>query len=150
MNNKLNSEERIAFHSEGISFVLPQQADIQNWITKIIETENCVLQQLNFVFCSDEYLHKINLEYLNHDTYTDIITFPYGEGKIIESDIFISVDRTTENAKTYGVEPIQELHRVIIHGVLHLTGYGDKTAEQKTLMRQKEDEALALLKNRPA
>ena len=145
MNTKLNLEERIAFHSEGISFVLPQQEHIRTWIANIIKIENCVLQQLNFVFCDDQYLHKINLEYLNHDTYTDIITFPYGEGKIIESDIFISVERTADNAKTYGVEPLQELHRVIIHGVLHLVGYGDKSPEEKERMRQKEDEALAML-----
>ncbi|MCP4443580.1 MAG: rRNA maturation RNase YbeY [Aureispira sp.] len=145
MNTKIDLTERIAFHSEGISFVLPEEDNIRNWIANIIEAENCVLQQLNFVFCSDQYLHKINLEYLNHDTYTDIITFPYSEGKIVESDIFISVDRTTENAKTYDVEPLHDLHRVIIHGVLHLVGYGDKTAEEKTLMRQKEDEALAKL-----
>lgn len=146
MNPNIDLSENIAFHSEGISFVLPQQDHIRNWIAKVIDNENCVLQQLNFVFCSDEYLHKINLEYLNHDTYTDIITFPYGEGKIIESDIFISVDRTTENAKTYKVEPLEELYRVIIHGVLHLVGYGDKTVEEKTLMRQKEEDALGMLK----
>jgi len=135
-------EEKINFHSEDIEFTLPNHSIIFDWINKTIENEAKVLRHLNFIFCSDAYLHNINVEYLNHDTYTDVITFPYSEGKIIKGDIFISIDRIKENATSFEVSFKDELHRVMIHGTLHLLGYLDKTAEDKTQMTQKENEYL--------
>ncbi|MFK7772018.1 MAG: rRNA maturation RNase YbeY [Saprospiraceae bacterium] len=138
-------EEKIIFYSEDIEFNLPNQSTIFDWINLTIQNEAKVLSHLNFIFCSDAYLHKINIEYLNHDTLTDVITFPYAEGKNIEGDIFISIDRIRENAKSFDVSFGNELHRVMIHGTLHLLGYLDKTADDKTQMTQKENEYLAKL-----
>ena len=137
----------IAFHSEGLDFELPHAAEIRSWIQDTASTEGKFISTLNFIFCSDEYLHTINIEYLKHDTYTDVITFHYAEpdAKYIEGDIFISVERTAENAESYGVSPEKELQRVIIHGVLHLLGYEDKSAAAKAIMTNKEDEYLAML-----
>lgn len=131
-------EERIAFHSEGISFAPNSDQELRNWIQATAEEEKFPLHLLNIVFCSDEYLHKMNVQYLNHDTLTDIITFPYAED-YIEGDLFISVDRTNENATKFGCTAEEELHRVIIHGVLHLIGYGDKSPEEQKVMRSKEN-----------
>ncbi len=116
------------------------------WIKDIVHKEGRELDFIQYVFCSDKYLHKINLEYLNHDTYTDIITFSLSD-ECIESDIFISMERVGENASERGIPFEIELHRVIIHGVLHLCGYGDKTDEEKALMREKEEEALGYFLN---
>ncbi|KAA3625494.1 MAG: rRNA maturation RNase YbeY [Bacteroidetes bacterium] len=133
------------FFSEDTDFILDQPSVISDWVKSIISKEEKSLRQINFILCSDEYLHKINVEYLNHDTLTDIITFPYSDPPIIHSDIFISVERVEENAHKFKTSFPDELHRVIIHGVLHLCGYGDKTEEEKSFMRQKENEALKLL-----
>lgn len=138
-------ENPINFFSESTDFQLASPEVVENWITSVINTEDKNLHLLNFIFCDDTYLHKINVEYLNHDTLTDIITFPYDDPPIIHSDIFISVDRVKENARLFKTSFENELHRVIIHGVLHLCGYGDKTEEEKSFMRKKEDEALKLL-----
>ncbi|MGB1216433.1 MAG: rRNA maturation RNase YbeY, partial [Saprospiraceae bacterium] len=116
------------------------------WIQSIIQKEEQTLDAVTFIFCSDEYLHKINMEYLNHDTYTDIITFPMSDIHI-ESDIFISLDRIRENATQFNLPFEKELHRVMIHGILHLCGYGDKSAEEQQLMTQKENKALKLLED---
>ena len=121
---------------------------LDGWIKKIIEQEDCTLLLLNFIFCSDKYLHSINLEYLNHDTYTDIITFPFKSPPEIEGDIFISLDRIKENATSYGISFQDELFRVIIHGVLHLCGYKDKTEAEQKIMRTKEDQALQFLQKK--
>lgn len=137
----------IIFHSEEIDFELKEEELISSWLKKIIEQENMQLLLLNFIFCSDEYLHKINVEYLQHDTYTDIITFPLSELPTIEGDIFISIDRIKENASRFDVRFEEELNRVLSHGVLHLCGYGDKTEEESKLMRKKENEALSLFKS---
>jgi len=141
-----NEDEKINFHSEDIDFSLSNPSTISNWISQTIISESKELSFLNFIFCTDEYLHKINVEYLNHDTYTDVITFPYSEGDIIEGDIFISVERIRENAESFKVDFESELSRVMIHGVLHLLGFGDKTPEDKILMTQKENEYLGHLK----
>jgi len=138
-------EENINFYSEDIEFSLPTPSLTYDWICNTIETESKQLRHLNFIFCSDAYLHKINLEYLDHDTFTDVITFPYSEGNIIEGDIFISIERIRENAEKFKVEFENELHRVIIHGVLHLLGYFDKTLEDQALMTKKENDYLARL-----
>lgn len=136
----------ISFHSEDISFELNNPNMTQVWVEKTIQQEGKCLGEISYIFCSDEYLHKINLEHLNHDTYTDIITFNYCEKDVISSDIFISVDRVRDNAQTYGVDFLNELHRVLIHGVLHLVGYNDKTDEDQETMTSKEDFYLSLLK----
>ena len=139
-------EKKIYFHSEDTSFELLETAKTAQWIETVTQQENYTLTQLNIIFCSDKYLHQINLDYLNHDTFTDIITFPYAKSPFVEGDIFLSVDRVKENAQLFKVSFEEELQRVIIHGVLHLCGYTDKTATQKKEMRQKENEALLLLK----
>lgn len=134
----------INFHFEDIEIDFPQINFIINWINQTIESEKNQLDQLNFIFCSDSYLHKINLEYLKHDTFTDVITFPYSE-ESVEGDIFISIERIRENAKNLNQSFENELHRVIIHGVLHLMHYGDKNPEEIELMRSKENYYLNIL-----
>ena len=135
----------ITFHQEDISFRLKKIKKIKSWITQSIALEKNVLGDLNYIFCSDTYLHKINLEYLKHDTLTDIITFDYSEKKQNSGDIFISIDRIKENAIKFKQSIENELNRVLIHGVLHLLGYKDKTPKDKELMRAKEDFYLTLL-----
>ena len=138
------SQAQILFHEEDISFTLPDELNFIHWIRSVIEAQSCHLKQLNYIFCSDAALLKVNLEYLDHDTYTDIITFPYASAPQIEGDIFISIDRIRENASKYEQPFERELKRVMIHGVLHLCGFGDKSDEEKLVMRTKEDEAISL------
>jgi rRNA maturation RNase YbeY len=141
-------EGLITFHNEDVEdFSLPDEAEMAQWLQAIIDREGKDLQQLAYIFCSDEYLYNINLEYLQHDTYTDVITFPYAEPPTIEGDIFISVERVRENAQSLEVPFEQELRRVMAHGLLHLCGYSDKTAEDAASMRLKEDEALDAFPN---
>jgi probable rRNA maturation factor len=136
---------QIEFFAEEIDLPPIDEERVIAWINEVIAEEGGSLNGLNFIFCSDQYLHQINLEYLQHDTFTDIITFPLSDFPSVEGDIFISWDRIQENAVNLG-EPIQrELHRVLIHGVLHLCGFADKTQEEATLMRSKEDEKLSRL-----
>ncbi len=135
----------ILFHQEDISFRLKNIKKIKSWIEKTIIQEKGILGDLNFIFCTDNYLHKINLEYLHHDTFTDIITFDYTQGKHISGDIFISIERVRENAKKFNQTIDNELNRVLIHGTLHLMGYKDKTPKEKETMRAKEDFYLTLL-----
>ncbi len=139
------SEEVINFYTEEIEFELSDPKKIDIWIKSTINKEGKLLGNLNFIFCSDHYLHKINVEYLDHDTFTDVITFPYSDVKI-EGDIFISIDRIKENANSFEVPFENELNRVIIHGVLHLLGYGDKNSEDKQQMTLKENFYLRVLK----
>lgn len=135
----------IQFFEEDISFSLSQPSSTINWIQKIIEQEGFQLGELNYIFCSDEYLHSINKQYLNHNTLTDIITFDQSEDDDrVEADIFISVDRVRENASDLVVSFEDELDRVLIHGVLHLIGYSDHTPEEKIEMRKKEEACLSL------
>ena len=135
----------IYFYQQESTYILKQKNILRNWINRTILTEGHQLQILNFIFCSDEYLLKINEQYLHHDTYTDIITFDNSEmPNNIAGDIFISIDRIRENAKFFKTTFRNELHRVIIHGTLHLLGYADKTAKAKKLMTEKEDEYLNL------
>lgn len=134
----------IRFFSENIDFKPKNVRKLKTWVTDILTTNDFELLDLNFVFCDDVYLHKINLEYLAHDTYTDIVTFDNSEmPQAIEGDIFISVERVKENAKNLSVPFGQELQRVMIHGILHLMGYKDKTNSQKEVIRAKEDELIA-------
>jgi rRNA maturation RNase YbeY len=135
----------INFFSEETNFKPKQVTLLRNWLLKSIEAENHTLTELNFIYCSDDYLLKINKEYLNHDTYTDTVTFDNSEikGEVL-GDIFISIDRIRENAQTFKTTTKDELHRVMIHSTLHLLGYKDKSPKDKTLMTAKENEYLAL------
>ncbi|NGF55872.1 rRNA maturation RNase YbeY [Parapusillimonas sp. SGNA-6] len=135
----------ISFFTEDIVFTLAQKQKIREWINKtVIEEGFKRVSELNFIFCSDDYLLDINKQYLQHDTYTDIVTFDSSENEdVIAGDIFISVDRVRDNAQKFKVSEKDELHRVIIHGVLHLCGYRDKKKEDKEMMTAKENTYLA-------
>lgn len=115
------------------------------WLSNVTKSEYKTISSLTYIFCSDEYLLDINTKYLGHDYYTDIITFPYKEGNDIESDMYISIDRVKENAIEFGETFENELCRVMVHGLLHLIGYGDKNDDEIKIMRQKEEEYLAFL-----
>lgn len=125
-------------------FKLLDETKTSNWINECIDNEGFDLGEINYIFCNDEYLHKINVEFLQHDTFTDIISFDYTLGKEINGDIFISIERVKENSNEYATSFQDELHRVIIHGVLHYLGLKDKTEEEKEKMRQKENECLII------
>jgi probable rRNA maturation factor len=138
---------KVHFFTEDIQFKLANPTKLSRWIQSTAKAEGHSLVTLNYIFCSDRYLLQMNMEYLKHKTLTDIITFSTAEQPgTIEGDIFISVERVKDNASKFEQDFIDELHRVMIHGVLHLVGYGDKTAIQKKLMRQKEDAYLSLRK----
>lgn len=135
----------INFFEEDITFKFPQKAKTKVWIKNVAQKEGAVIDELNFIFCSDTYLKDINIQYLQHDYFTDIITFDNSEEeKNLTGDIFISIDRIKENSQSFSTTFEQELRRVIIHGVLHLIGFGDKTEEEQKQMRQKEDQYLSL------
>jgi len=121
------------------NFALSNEDVVAAWIAESIKSEEHSLEEINYIFCDDDYLHKLNVEFLNHDTLTDIISFDYSVGKIIQGDIYISVERVKENASDFEVPFLEELHRVIIHGVLHYCGYKDKTPKDSLLMREKEN-----------
>ncbi len=133
----------IEFYSE-TDFKIEDTKALSHWISEIILHENHELGDLTYVFCDDAYLHKLNLQFLNHDTLTDIISFDNSLGKQIHGEIYISVERVKENARTYQVAFLEELHRVIIHGALHFCGYKDKTKKEQETMSCKENEALDL------
>jgi len=137
-------ESSINFFSEDIDFSLENESLISDWIQKSIIQEKKQPGEISFIFSSDENVLKINNDYLDHDFYTDIITFDYRENDTISGDIFISIDRVKENALSLSLPFQDELHRVIIHGVLHIIGYKDKSSEEESLMRSKEDFYLSL------
>ena len=133
----------INFFTEDVSFKLADKLKRKKWLKEIAQSENFKIGELNYIFCSDEYLYQINVDYLSHHTYTDIITFDNSEKeKDIEGDIFISVDRVKDNAEKHKQPEEQELSRVLSHGLFHLMGYKDKTKEQASLMRTKEEFAI--------
>ena len=134
----------ITFNSE-TSFTLKNQNKLVKWIGDVISSEGFQVAEINYIFCDDSYLNKINQEFLNHDTFTDIISFDYTLGKEVGGDIFISIERVLENAEKFNEVFENELHRVMIHGILHFIGYKDKTKKDKTLMRTKEDEKIFIL-----
>ena len=135
----------IQFFEEDISYKLKNKALVRQWIKDTITAEGFKLRELTYVFCSDAYLLPMNQQYLDHDTYTDIITFDHSEEyQVIAGDIFISIERIRENAVQFKSGEENELHRVIIHGALHLLCYQDKKAESKKIMTQKEDHYLGL------
>ena len=133
----------IDFHYE-TDFELNNSSDYSDWIRRIITSESFLIGDINYIFCDDAYLLEINQKYLNHDTYTDIITFDYSDGKTLNSDICISVERVKENAESFKVDFRNELLRVMSHGVLHLCGFKDKSEEEAYLMRLKEEEKIKL------
>jgi probable rRNA maturation factor len=133
----------ISFNYE-TDFELDNETSFSEWISKIIVSENKTEGDINYIFCDDEYLHKINLEYLQHDDLTDIISFDYSVGNELHGDIFISIERVRENAHEFLVEFDNELKRVMAHGVLHYAGYKDKTENDSEIMRNKENEKIAL------
>lgn len=136
----------INFFSEDVDYTLADEEKIINWLLDTIEKEQSDLDTINYIFCSDEYLLDINRTYLDHDYYTDIITFQHqSEDEPILSDIYISIDRVKENAKDLNLTFDLEMQRVIIHGLLHLLGYSDKSETDQALMRAKEDSYLSLL-----
>jgi len=126
-------------------FKIDNEDEIQKWISNCIDVYGFSEGEINYIFCDDEYLLKLNIEFLEHDTLTDIISFDYTLGKLLSGDIFISVERVKENAKKLSQLFDNELNRIIIHGVLHYIGFKDKTAQAKTQMREEEDKCLALL-----
>lgn len=137
----------IYFHSEEVNLPTPlDEPAIQDWLIALAQEENQEIANLNYIFCSDEHLLHINRDYLNHDYYTDIITFDYSQDQTIAGDIYISIDRIEENAREYAVGFQEELMRVIAHGCLHLIGYKDKTDEDQNLMTKKEEASLSLLR----
>jgi rRNA maturation RNase YbeY len=129
------------------NFLLEDEEKVAAWILSTIASESYKVEEINYVFCDDAYLHKLNVEFLKHDTLTDIISFDYSVGKNIQGDIFVSVERIQDNAKDFGVSFKEELHRVIIHGVLHYCGYKDKTESDAGAMRSKENDYLKQLFN---
>ncbi len=135
----------ILFFEEDIKFSLNEKNKYKKWLKEVAKLENYQIKELNYIFCSDEYLFQINQQYLNHNTYTDIITFDNSEKtKLIEGDIFISIDRIKENASSQKISFEKEILRVMSHGLLHLMGYKDKNPKDKILMSQKENESISL------
>ena len=135
----------INFFNEDIDFKLQQKNNYKSWLKKVAEKEGFKVKDLNYIFCSDEYLHKINVDYLDHDTFTDIITFDNSEDEsTIEGDIFVSIERVKENSQTLNTDFDEELKRVIVHGLLHLCGHDDHSVEDKAEMRSLEDEFILI------
>lgn len=133
----------ISFHYE-TEFELQSEAQIEQWISNVIASENKREGEINYIFCDDAYLHKLNVEFLQHDTLTDIISFDNTIGNELHGDIFISVERVIENAKDFKVSFTDEIKRVMVHGVLHYCGYKDKTKVDQAVMTAKEDEKLQM------
>ncbi|MGB7842680.1 MAG: rRNA maturation RNase YbeY [Salinimicrobium sp.] len=133
----------INFYSEN-NFELDQENSYEDWLKAVVASENKKVGEISYIFCDDDYLIKINQEYLDHDTYTDIISFDSSIGNILGGDIFISTERVVENAGKFHVSFEEELKRVMAHGVLHLCGYKDKTSEEKQIMRSKEEEKMKM------
>jgi rRNA maturation RNase YbeY len=138
----------IDFHFKS-DLILENLSDYSDWVSRIIVSEGFSLGQIDYIFCTDDELLQMNMEYLNHDTLTDIITFDYTVDKTISGDIFISSDRVAENASAFEVDFRNELLRVMSHGILHLVGYGDKTKDEKFKMRQKEEEKIKMFHVEP-
>ena len=134
----------LSIYNADIEFRLRDKRKLESWLKLAIEGYKKQAESLNIVFCSDEYLHKMNVDFLQHDDYTDIITFDYCEGKVLKGELYISLDRVKENAKSFGVSFKNDLHRVIIHGVLHLLGHKDKAPGEQKKMRAEEDRLLNL------
>ena len=133
----------ISFNYE-TTFELTNEDQFSTWISQVIASENKKEGDVNYVFCNDDYLLNLNEQYLNHDTLTDIISFDYSVGNELHGDIFISIERVQENATIYNVTFVEELKRVLVHGILHYCGYKDKTTQDEQIMRTKEDEKIKM------
>lgn len=133
----------IVFNYE-TDFQLDNEEKYQDWLSSVIDSEGKEEGEINYIFCDDDYLYEINVQYLEHETLTDIISFDYTLDNLISGDIFISIERVKDNAKDFGVTFDEELKRVMVHGVLHYCGYKDKTEEDSKLMRSKEDEKIKM------
>jgi probable rRNA maturation factor len=131
----------IEFFSEN-EFDLPSSEALAEWITRVAKREGFEIGEVAYVFCNDDYLHRLNVDYLGHDSFTDIISFDYSLGKKIHGEIYISTERVKDNTKIYNTTFLDELHRVMIHGILHFCGYKDKTESEAQQMRKKEEETL--------
>ena len=123
-------------------FEIENAPQVISWLTQVIRDENKTLGEVNYIFCDDAYLHKMNVEFLDHDTLTDVISFDYTEGEVISGDVYISRERVVDNAIDFRVSFIDELHRVMVHGLLHYCGYKDKTSDDVKVMRNKENHYL--------
>ncbi len=134
----------IRFATQSGDFEVPESQKVQKWIAEVVKRRDRQVGNINYLFCDDAYLLQVNRQYLDHDTYTDIITFDYVAGGLISGDIMISVERVGDNAEKFGVPFVDELRRVIIHGVLHLLGQGDKSDSEAREMRRQEEAALGL------
>ena len=134
----------IRFSSQIETFELSDAEKVKKWISEVVLRRGKMVGNISYLFCDDEYMIGVNQQYLDHDTYTDIITFDYVVADLVSGDIFISVDRVGENAQQFNVPLEEELHRVIIHGVLHLLGQGDKTDSEAAEMRRQEQESFDL------
>lgn len=135
----------VNFSNGDIDFSVEDETIIIKWISEIVKNHGKRLGKINYLFCSDDMVYDMNVKFLNHDTFTDIITFDYVQGNLISGDIIISVERVGDNASLFNTSFVRELHRVIIHGVLHLLGFKDKTPEDSAIMRSKENESLQIL-----
>lgn len=136
--------QNISFNFEDVSSFLKNRGNLRLWLNVTAKKEKQKIISVNYIFCSDKHLLSINKQYLNHNYLTDVITFQYEEDGGISGDIFISYDRIKENAKSFKQTPTDELHRVMVHGLLHLLGYKDKNPEQQKVMKRKEDFYLSL------
>ena len=125
-------------------FQLPNEQEVRAWLEIVLDQEDRELGEVSYIFCDDEYLYDLNVKHLKHNTLTDIISFDYSLGKVVSGDIYISVERVDENARDRGIEFDDELHRIIVHGMLHYIGYKDKSESQRKTMRKKEDYYLSL------
>ena len=125
-------------------FQLSEEQEVRSWLEYVLDEEDRDLGEVSYIFCDDDYLYDINVKYLNHNTLTDIISFDYSLGKVVSGDIYISVERVQENARDRDIVFMDELHRVMVHGLLHYIGYRDKTESEKKAMRKKEDYYLSL------
>ncbi|MFC5194224.1 rRNA maturation RNase YbeY [Bizionia hallyeonensis] len=136
----------ISFNYEN-NFEIDNIQILQTWIEGVIVSEKFELGEINYIFCNDDYLHNLNVEYLNHDTLTDVISFDYTVGNVIQGDIYISTERVADNAQDFKATFSDELHRVMVHGVLHYCGYKDKSEAESEAMRSMENHYLKLLKD---
>lgn len=125
-------------------FQLPNEQEVRSWIEFVLDQEDRDLGEVSYIFCDDEYLYDINVKHLKHNTLTDIISFDYSLGKVVSGDIYVSVERVEENARERSIKFEDELHRIIVHGILHFIGYRDKSESEKKTMRKKEDYYLSL------
>jgi rRNA maturation RNase YbeY len=134
----------IRFSVQSVEFELQEPEKVKQWLSEVVRRRGMSVGNINYLFCDDEYLLGVNRQYLDHDTYTDIITFDYVAGGLVSGDILISIERVRENAEKFGVLFVEELHRVVVHGVLHLLGQGDKSDAEAAEMRRLEEDSLAL------